>query len=194
MTLPRGRLHPQVLVGPPRQLLPADTPMLRERRATPKVKKFREAHHRLALLIAQGHTTDAITKLTGYSYSRVSTLMMDPAFQDLVAQKRALVDQDQLDADSAYREEIMKARMAAARHLNQYIEEMDETDETMPVRTALAINEFTADRTGFGKHTTSTNLNANWSVTLEDRIRKFNKLKDGPKTIEGTVTEIKRRV
>lgn len=192
----KGRLAKPVLVGPARQLTPGDTPQLREPRSVPKVKKFREAHHRLAMLMAQGHTLADVIKLTGYSTGRISTLQQDPAFIDLVAQKRALVEQDQLDADQEYRAAIMQARMAAVRHVNQYIEEMDETDETMPIRTALAINEFTADRTGFGKHTTSTNLNANWSVTLEDRIRKFNKLKDGDsaKVIEAKVVEIKRRV
>jgi len=200
----KGKLAKTVMVGMARELRPEDTPQLRAPRAVPKVRKFREAHHRVAMLIAQGHDHDAVMKLTGYSSSRLFTLGQDPAFQDLVAQKRALVESDQIDADSEYRSEIMKARMASIRHLNQYIEEADELDETMPVRVSLMINEFAADRTGFGKHTTSTNNNVNWTVTLEERIRKFNKLKEAqePKvieakpvhTVEGQVVPIKRRI
>jgi hypothetical protein len=162
-----------------------------------KVRKFREAHHRLAMLMAQGHDLAAIMKLTGYSGSRIASLGQDPAFQDLVAQKRALVEKDQLDADATYREEILRARMAAIRHVNQYIEETDELDETIPIRVALSINEFAADRTGFGKHTTSTNQNVNWTVTLEERIRKFNRLKtvtEEVKVLPPTVTPFKRRI
>jgi hypothetical protein len=192
------------MVGQARVLVPEDTPQLREPRAVPKVRRFREAHHRVAMLIAQGHKLDDVCKLTGYSASRISTLSQDPAFVDLVAQKRALVEQDQLDADSEYRKEIMRARMASIRHVNQYIDETDELDETLPIRVALAINEFAADRTGFGKHTSSTNTNVNWTVTLEERIRKFNKIKEA-KTIEAspalagpdkqaTVTPFKRRI
>jgi hypothetical protein len=193
------------MVGMARELKPEDTPQLRAPRAVPKVRKFREAHHRLAMLLAQGHDLAAITKLTGYSTTRITTLGQDPAFQDLVAQKRALVEKDQLDADAEYRSEILRARSAAIRHVNQYIEETDELDETLPVRVALAINEFAADRTGFGKHTTSTNQNVNWTVTLEERIRKFNRLKTAdPKTIElpaiagperqATIAPFKRRI
>jgi hypothetical protein len=176
----KGKLAKPVLIGLARELSPEDTPQLRAPRAVPKVRKFREAHHRLAMLMAQGHDGASIMKLTGYSSGRISSLGQDPAFQDLVAQKRALVEKDQLDADATYREEILRARMAAIRHVNQYIEETDELDETIPIRVALSLSEFTADRTGFGKHTTSTNQNVNWTVTLEERIRKFNRLKTVP--------------
>src|SRR5215468_8388917 len=166
-----------VTIGQVRELTQADTALLRERRATPKITKFRDAHHRVALLFALGHTTGEVMTVTGYSYERLRTLQSDPAFQDLVAKKREKAEQAHIDANAEYTTLSTWLRQAAARHLAQYFEELDEAGETVSPKTALAIAVEMADRTGFGRHTTSTNVNVGIGLELEERIRKFNALK-----------------
>jgi len=175
-------------IGPVRELTQAETAMLRERRAMPRIAKLRDAHHQVALLFAMGHTPYEVRDITGYSYERVRTLHADPAFQDLIARKREKVEQTHMDAQAAFAAESVRLRQAAVRHLAQFYEEADEAGETVSPKTSLAIAVEMADRTGFGRHTSSTNVNVAIGEELEERIRKFNAMKQvevlpGPKPV-----------
>lgn len=50
----------------------------------PVVKQLKQAHHRLAELIAQGKPGTEIALVTGYSQSYISNIQNDPAFAELV--------------------------------------------------------------------------------------------------------------
>src|SRR5712664_4630968 len=56
-------------------------------------KAMREAHHRLARMVAAGFRIEEILRLTGYSYNRLLQLRKDPAFEELVTQYRGKVDE-----------------------------------------------------------------------------------------------------
>jgi hypothetical protein len=166
-----------VIIGNPRPLTQADMALLREKRAEPRVERFRDSHHQVALLFAMGHRVQEIIEITGYSYNRIRTLHLDPAFQDLISRKRDKVEAAHIDANVAGTSMSLQGRQAALRHLLQHFEELDEVGETMGPKTALAIFEGLADRTGMGRHTTQTNVNVELASELEERIRKFNAMK-----------------
>jgi hypothetical protein len=52
---------------------------------TPSLLKIRHQHHQLAQLLARGHSQTHASFLSGYSVSRISILLQDPMFQNLVA-------------------------------------------------------------------------------------------------------------
>src|SRR5438046_2040789 len=66
----------------------------------PAVKRFRDSHHRVARLVAMGLRPGAVSIASGYSRVRISILLSDPAFQELVVGYRNDVDQD-------WREEVV---------------------------------------------------------------------------------------
>jgi len=51
----------------------------------PPLKRLRETHHRLAQLLAEGRKSVEISRITGYSQSRISILQNDPLFSGLLA-------------------------------------------------------------------------------------------------------------
>ena len=83
--MPGGRFPLDVRVTGVRALWREDLAKLREPRFVHPTKRLRQSHHQMALLEAQGYTTGEISKLTGYSETRISTLRHDPAFQMIVA-------------------------------------------------------------------------------------------------------------
>ena len=51
----------------------------------PKIKALRASHHKLAHVLAMGLSNEEASLMTGYSPNRVSMLLSDPAFKDLLA-------------------------------------------------------------------------------------------------------------
>ena len=58
----------------------------------PALQQLRARHHRLAHLLASGMKQQAAADLTGYSNSRISILLDDPAFQNLVSYYRTQME------------------------------------------------------------------------------------------------------
>jgi len=139
--------------------------------------KFRDAHHQVALLFAMGHSIETVMEITGYSYGRITTLRGDPAFQDLIARKREKVEATHIDANEAGYAEMTRLRQGYLRHLGQHLEEADEAGETVSPKTALAIAVEMADRTGLVRHSTNTQVQIQLGTELEERIRKFNAMR-----------------
>lgn len=57
--------------------------------AQPSLTRIKHSHHQLARLIGEGRTQTETAQICGYSVSRVSILMDDPAFQELVDHYRS---------------------------------------------------------------------------------------------------------
>src|SRR3990167_2042996 len=114
------------------------------------LKKIRDSHHALAQAIAGGRKHVEISQETGYSQSRISILLRDPAFGELVAhyrEKKAAVFVD------------TQRRLKAL--LDDTVAELHERVEEPDISTGelLEIAKFSADRAGFGPTAKTINLN-----------------------------------
>lgn len=170
--LHRGQLarHPKILSV--RALAREDLTRLYEKRVGPRIKKIRRAHHIVARLIAMGHDDEAITKTTGYSQTRIGQLRVDPSMQELVAK---------LDAERLERVDLKideAAEMMAAiknRTLSLMLDNLDELEdsgEPVSFKTLLPIVTEMADRTGHGKHSTTTSVSVNFAQMMKDNAQR----------------------
>jgi len=150
-----------------RQLNSADLALLDTERGikAPSLKKLRDSHHAIAKCVAQGLAGTEIAQITGYSQSRISILKADPAFQELVAFYSGKVQNafEEANIDAA-------AKLAAVRNdiLEELQDRLNDEPEKIPTETLLDGLKVTADRSGFGPASKSTNLNVN--IDLADRI------------------------
>lgn len=165
-----------------RELTRDDLPRLLEPRARTTVAKLRDSHHRVARLFAMGLRKSEVVARSGYSLSRIDVLYPDPSFQELIAKYRAMVDESFVASADEYHDLVTRNMIAAERHVADHIEELDETGELLPVRTALAISRDAADRMGYGKKQTNVNVNVDFAKNLEGMLRRSGK------TIEGVVS------
>lgn len=146
-----------------RELRPSDLALLE---GAPKfakstnLKRLSNRHHALARALALGETNTAAARLTGYTISRISVLLNDPAFNELVAQYRGQIDTEFAD---------MGVRLAELGNeaLSVLHERLEENPEEFAPVALLKIAEVAADRIGFGPHSTQTNVNLNMSARLE---------------------------
>lgn len=146
-----------------RDLGPADIALLGVARGAvaPTVKRIRDSHHALARALAGGQTPGQASITTGYSLSRISILLADTAFRELLAFYRK--NQDAAFAD-------VQSRMSALA-LDVVQEIQDRIDERPGEFTNEQLRktlETVADRTGHGPVTRS--INANIRVDLAARL------------------------
>lgn len=163
-----------------------DLKLLEGPRVTPVVQKIRDSHHRVARLLALDMTMAEVARRTGYSYTRISYLTLDPAFKDLVAKYREKIDSKITQVEEEYVELLIGNRMKAERQISDKLDDADDEGEYLPTRDLIAISRDAADRTGFGKHSTQTNINVDWASKLERSINR-SKRAAGAKVIEGSV-------
>lgn len=163
-----------------------DLKVLEGPRAGVAVSKIRDSHHRVARLLALDLSQTEVARRTGYSYTRVNLLWQDPAFRDLVSKYRAKIDAKITEVEEEYVELLVGNRMKAERQISDKLDAADEADELLPTRDLLAISRDAADRTGFGKHSTQTNINVDWASKLERTIAR-SKRASNAKIVEGQV-------
>lgn len=121
-----------------------------------RLKSLRDSHHAVAKLLAAGLTPLQVSLQTGYSPSRISSLQLDPTFQDLLEQYRA--HDDEIAA------EVEKQFLLVAKDAMQAIhEEMLDNPEEIPASVKLDIFKAFADRAGFApvQRSISKTLNMN---------------------------------
>lgn len=157
-----GRAKAPLTFDISRELDEGDLQRLEEPRgATPTpIKKLRERHHALARLLAGGTPPGEAAIICGYSASRVSILMSDPAFSELVAHYRETTAERYYDAHAAM----------AALHVDAVEvlrERLEEAPEEFTIGQLIEAGKFSADRTGFGP---STKSEVNVKVGLADRL------------------------
>lgn len=170
-----------------RELTRDDLPVLEEARVkTPAVKRFRDPHHRLAKLLALGIKPKDAGLRTGYSYTRVQTLLADPAFVDLVARYTREVTDRFEEAVDDYIELATGNMMTAERMISEKLEAADDEGETLPTRDLIAISRDAADRLGYGKKNTNLNVNVDFAANLERAIRRSAEARE-PKLISSVV-------
>lgn len=121
------------------------------------LQKLRSRHHALAKAIAMGKSPGDAAILTGYSASRVSILLDDPTFQELLGFYRRIQD----EAFKDMHEQLAALGTDAVEELHERLEANPEDfSNTM----LLEIVTKTADRTGYGPQTKTTNVNLHVGV------------------------------
>lgn len=175
MALTRGRIAKPMEIVSIRGLTRDDLTCLREPRARTGVARFRDPHHRLARMLASGLRQHEVVARSGYSLTRVSSIMADPAFQELVAKYREKVNEAFVDGVEDFYEIATTNMLKAERQIAEKLDEADETGELLPTRDLIAISRDAADRFGFGKKQTNTNINVDFAAALEKAIARSGK-------------------
>lgn len=172
--LHRGILakHPRVLSV--RALVPEDLKVLQERRVgAPRIKSFRESHHRVARLIASGLRNADVSRLTGYSTNRIGQLKEDPSFEQLIAEYRGKVDERWLATLDPYFEAATENMLTAEALISDRLAEaMDDPEVKIPLQHLVSITADRADRFGYGKHSTQTNEVVNFAEMMSKMAAK----------------------
>lgn len=168
-TLHRGRLAKAPRILSVRPLTRDDLGVLREPRAPQgRVKQLRETHRRLAMLVAAGFTTAQIVEVTGYSTTRILQLKGDPSFNQLVAEFRPRAEEIQRQKIDEYYTLLFENGMKAERMIGEHLDRADDEDgDLIPISRLLSISRDTADRVGYGKHTSQTTKVVDFAKMIE---------------------------
>jgi hypothetical protein len=137
----------------------------------------------VARLFAMGLWPGEVATETGYSLGRVSTLGGDPAFQELIAHYRGMVNEAFADRQDEYFQTISANRTIAARLINDKLADVEPEDVSF--RELVLIHSDAADRTGYPKRTVALNVNADFASLMDRAIARSN----SAKLIEGSVGE-----
>lgn len=132
----------------------------------PPLVRVTSRHRQLARLIAGGAGTTAAANATGLTASRVSILLADPTFRDLVAHAKTELD----SAHTGFDKTLAGLGEDAAEALRDRFEEDPERFSNDEL---IRIVEKTADRTGFGpKRVEEKNVNVNFGDRLDAARRR----------------------
>ena len=142
----------------------------------PAIKRISERHHALARNLAGGMASSEAAIVCGYALSRVSILLDDPAFKELLSFYRT-------DVNAQYRD--LHARLSglaldAAEELSLRLED---APEDLSVTQLMELTKMGADRTGHGPSTSSTNINVN--VDLAGRLQRARERVAERRVLEG---------
>jgi len=177
----RGRAAKPLSVAVARELEESDLALLgQEKGSVPSpIKRLSERHHGLARNLSLGMDHQQAAAIAGYSQSRISILLNDPAFQELLAFYRAPYEEVTRDTGT------MLANLAkdAAEELSVRLEEKPEEFSNGQL---MEVVKMGADRTGFGPQSSSTNVNVN--VDLAGRLQAARQ-RVAARQIEGKVND-----
>jgi len=138
-----------------------------------QLQKIKDSHHMAARLVAQGMGPVEVSIHTGYTPQRITDLLKDPAFQDLMEVYRK--DLRDTHADVA-------ARLAglALDAIGEIHDRVRDTPEDVTTGQLTEIAKTALDRIGYGPQSKSTNVNVNVDIAgrLEAARRRAGLLKE----------------
>jgi hypothetical protein len=108
-----------------------------------------------------------LTTLVGYTATRVSMLKADPAFMELVAHYRSMVNAEFVQAMDPVIEVLSSIRMKSLTMIEDKIDDAAEKGEYLPSRDLAVFSEMGLDRTGYGKVNKNVNVNVDFAAALE---------------------------
>lgn len=186
--LGKGRIARRRDLGEIRELEPEDLELLRGARPGPRLQRFKDSHHRVAILFASGMKMRGVQQATGYSMTRLSMLYNDPAFQELIASKRDHLEDGIAEQVDLYRQLIFENGIQAELIVADRLAEVHENSEAMNVRELLAISRDSADRSGYEKRQ-AVDINVGFADKLEKAISRSAKVltlrpTPGPRALE----------
>lgn len=163
----RGRAVKPLEARVVRQMTPADLMLLGEEKGStaPPIKRLRDRHHALARNLASGMKPGDAAIICGYDPSRVSILLGDPTFRNLVDHYRESVDAQYVQLH----ETLSGMSLDAALILR---ERMEDDPDKIKVDQLIDVIKTGADRTGYGP---STKQDVNINVNLADRLQEARK-------------------
>lgn len=165
-----GRSAPPLVTREVREIVPEDLAMLQTERgiAPLPIKRISERHHALARALASGTPSGEAAIVVGLTPSRVSILLSDPSFKELIEFYRTKVEAQYIGMHEALAGLSKDAVMELQRRIE---EEPDEVTTNMLVE----ITKLGADRTGFGpKSTQDVNVNVGLSARLQEARERVN--------------------
>jgi hypothetical protein len=178
VTLPdRGRMAKPVELLSIRPITKDDLPRItkpRDKSATIP-QRLRESHHFIARLLALGYDLAQASAATGYSMNRISQLAQAPAMIEQIALYRGEFNGKVVEQLDTFAHLAVQNMIAAERQINDTIADSDDENELLPLRELREIVKDRADRFGYGKHTTSTNVNVDFASRLEAAIQRSGK-------------------
>lgn len=145
------------------------------------VKTIKDAHHDVARLLVSGMSVTDVAAVTGYTMSRICVLKASPAFQELMARKREIVDDSWAASHDAAYATIQRTTRKAWRMVEEHLDDADEAGEKIPLKTLLAVAADGSDRVGYMKKSATLNANIDFAKRLEEAIARSKQ----PKLIEG---------
>lgn len=166
----------------------------RDNSAYTRIGKIRDSHHMVARLLAMGLSDREIAAATGYSVTRIGTLKVAPAIQDLKAGYAREITERTFEMFDPYLELVALNRNRAERMIADRLEDIEEEGGKISLRDLMAISRDAADRTGLGKHTSSTNVNVEFGTSLERAIAESTKVIEGSGLPPLPPPGIKRRI
>ncbi len=151
-----GRAKKPLTAEVARQLDEADLLLLAEEKGSraPAIKRISDRHHNLARHIASGVKPGEAALICRYDASRVSILLSDPAFQELLAFYRSEAQAEFVDFHS----QLAGVGRTA---LDEIACRLEDAPEDISLGQLMEITKLGADRTGHGPQTSTTNLNVN---------------------------------
>jgi hypothetical protein len=164
-----GRPPARPSIGELRELSRAELDAPRGK--VPMINRFRDSHHQMARLFASGMRVSEVAEHTGYSVSRVSLFHTSPAFQQLIAEKRKIVEEVFADRLTAYNDLILSNGMKAERKIADKLDDDDEGEE-LSVRELISIARDAADRVGLAKKSVQVNANMDFAAMLDRAIQR----------------------
>lgn len=165
----RGRAGAPMVLEVERELVEDDLPALALPRSSAKpsvVKRLSERHHALARCLASGASQRDAAIICGYDLSRISILLNDPSFTELLAFYRA-------DVDRAFSDMHDQLATVGKGALGLLIDKIEDEPESLTVPQLMELAKLGADRTGYGPQTRSENLNVN--VNVANRLEEARK-------------------
>lgn len=156
-----------------RALAPADLALLRQPSARSRLEKLRDSHHIIARCLAAGMSVADTADKVGYNYNRVSMLRSDPAMVELIAKYRDLDTASWLESRDEFHAVATSNMLKAERMIADKIDDAIDANEPLPMRDLLSLTADRADRFGYGKHSTQTNVNVDFASKLEAARRRI---------------------
>lgn len=115
------------------------------------IQQLRHSHHHLARLIAEGRNQTQAAQITGYSVTRVSILMDDPAFQELVEHYRAQVEEVYINVH----ERLASLGLDALQELHDRL--LNPEGKEFTNKELMDMIGLSLDRAGYGPKSTQVN-------------------------------------
>lgn len=144
----RGALAEPLLLDVVRELTPDDLARANEapKSGVPILQRLRATHHRQAELLAQGRTNLEVAAIVGCTPQRLTQLLADPAFAELVAYYRDQIMVLALSDGARLRDKLVDVGEMAVDELRDRMED-DGKRAAMPIGEVRKIAEFAMDRT-----------------------------------------------
>jgi DNA mismatch repair ATPase MutS len=139
----------------------------------PALQRIKERHRLLAKYVAAGLTRNEIAARLDMTPERVGQLTLDPAMQNLISQFRDhphVVEMTGMDEIALLRSVSIQNALRSALAMQDTLNYYEDADEKVPVRESAKIFELSADRIGFGKHSTNINVNVDFAAQLDRAI------------------------